>query len=265
MDPLNLTPDSIRALFGEEMRTVAVPLQGLEWRASGSGDGSRVLTGYAAVHEQVTTLYDGTYYRLDEKIARGAFTNVLAADPDVHLNLGHDMNRAIARTKVSGIGGLELTSDDHGLKVYARLNANDPDVAALAAKMELGIMDQMSFAFRVKSSGVRYESETDANGKETELRTITEIAELYDVCVCAQGAYPTTEASLRSLLQAMDASGAHVPNREVHEERRSSEVSQPAPGAETPQVDRARLAAQASAQAARTRFRLEKGQSSENA
>jgi HK97 family phage prohead protease len=205
-----LTRDSVRALFSPEMRTVAVPMRDLEWRESGSGDGSRILTGYAAVCNQRTTLYDGTYYQLDEVIAAGAFDAVLSRNPDVHLNIGHDMSRAMARTGVQGIGGLQLTADPHGLRVYARLSGADPDVQALAAKMDLGIMDQMSFAFSVKAAGLKWESETDENGKETDLRTLVEIGQLYDVCVCAQGAYSTTEAALRSL-----ALGAHVTSREV--------------------------------------------------
>ncbi len=110
------------------------------------------------------------------------------------------MTKAIARTGISGIGGLELRSDAHGLRVYARLNSHDPDVQSLAAKMDLRIMDQMSFSFRVSASGQKYETATDEHGHETELRIITEIAELFDVCICARGSYDQTSASLRTLL-----------------------------------------------------------------
>jgi hypothetical protein len=60
------------------------------------------------------------WWRLREKIARGAFTKVLASKPDVHLNIGHDMNRAIARTGVDGVGGLELTEDDQSVCACSR-------------------------------------------------------------------------------------------------------------------------------------------------
>lgn len=212
MDILDgLTRDSIRSIIVPETRTVAVPLEGLEWRASETGDGSRVLTGYAAVFGQRTTLYSGKYYQLDEVIAPTAFDGVLATNPDVHLNIGHDMSRAIARTGIKGIGGLELAADAHGLRVYARVSMNDPDVQALAAKMDLGVMDQMSFAFRMGATTEVVE--TDENGRETELLTIQTVSALYDVCVCAQGAYSTTEAALRSLALA----GASVLNPTVPE------------------------------------------------
>lgn len=195
-----MSEKAARAMLEAERRVVAVPFRDIEWRQSGSGDGSRILAGYAAVYEQEATLYAGQRYTMKEKISRGAFSTVLAKNPDVHLNINHDMSRAIARTGVSGIGGLELKSDIHGLRVYARLNEKDPDVQSLAAKMDLKIMDQMSFAFRVLASGSEYHVTVDADGHETELRIIKEIAELYDVCVCAQGAYPQTDAILRSLL-----------------------------------------------------------------
>jgi phage head maturation protease len=46
--------------------------------ASGTGDGSWTIEGYAAVYEQETTLYDiPGWIRVREEIARGAFTDVL--------------------------------------------------------------------------------------------------------------------------------------------------------------------------------------------
>lgn len=192
---------SIRAMFDSAAyRTIAMPFRDIEWRFSDSGDGSRILAGYAAVYEQETTLYAGGRYTLKERIVTGAFNNVLAKNPDVHLNIQHDMSRAIARTGVSGVGGLELKSDNHGLRVYARLSKHDPDVQSLAAKMDLKIMDQMSFAFRLMPDGSEWHTTVDENGHETETRIINEVAELYDVCVCAKGAYETTDAALRSLL-----------------------------------------------------------------
>jgi HK97 family phage prohead protease len=248
-----LTNDSIRSLFAPELRTIAVPLQDLEWRESGSGDGSRILSGYAAVFNQRTTLYSGKYFQLDEQIDAAAFDDVLSRNPDVHLNIGHDMTRAMARTGIKGVGGLELSVDAHGLRVYARLSSSDPDVQALAAKMDLGVMDQMSFAFRM---GATTEvCETDEDGRETELLTINTIAELYDVCVCAQGAYSTTEAALRTLAMA----GAH--DREVRAAGAQDDpaVTEEALGAQDdPAVTRSRLLLEAEMVSAALRFRPRK-------
>lgn len=224
----DMKPKDIRALFPPDMRTVVVPIEGLEWRESGSGDGSRILTGYAAVYNQETILYEGSFWTFKEVIQAGAFDAVLSKSPDVHLNIGHDMSRAIARTGVSGIGGLELTSDSHGLKVYARVNPDDPDVQSLAAKMDLGIMDQMSFAFQLKAGGYSTTTTSDEEtGRETDTRAITEVANLYDVCVCAQGAYPQTEASLRTIIQAINEQVKGRRSEEVDQEpeARSQEVS----------------------------------------
>jgi hypothetical protein len=64
------------------------------------------MSGYAAVFNQTTTLYDSKFLKLTESIARTFFDNVLrdqpmnSADGVVHFNFGHDMNRAVAATDV---------------------------------------------------------------------------------------------------------------------------------------------------------------------
>ncbi len=250
---INLNPDQLRAVFIPETRTVAVPINGLEWRESGSGDGSRILSGYAAVYEQETTLFTGMHYTIRERIAIGAFNNVLAKNPDVHLSIGHDMTKVIARTGLTGIGGLELRGDAHGLRVYARLSPRDPDVQSLAAKMDLKIMDQMSFSFRVLASGCEYKTTVDANGHETDLRVINEIAELFDVCICAKGSYTQTEASLRMLLTNISGSAKIIPQGQTE---RSIEVPPAGVGA-AKLVDYQRQALLARARMAANKFKKE--------
>jgi HK97 family phage prohead protease len=225
-----MSRDGVRGLLDErERRVMVVPLTEIEWRDSGSGDGSRILSGYAAVYDEPTTLYNGKFYRWDEVIQHGAFDAILATDPDVHFNLGHDMNRSMARTKAAGpIGKLELNSDAHGLRMYARLSATDPDVQALAAKMDLGIMDQCSFAFTMAGGVTKTETTTDADGKQTDLDTLVQIGDLFDTCVCARGAYPTTEAALRSLMESQGRAIAVPAEAPV----RSEEVSEDASGAQ---------------------------------
>ena len=88
--------------------------------------------------------------------------------------------------------------------------------------MDDGVVDQMSFAFRVKPEGVSTITTCDEDGKTTDEDTILEVAELVDVCVCAQGAYPTTEAALRTRIQT----DARVANRAVAE---SGEAAQDDP------------------------------------
>lgn len=184
-------------------------LDAWELRASNAGDGSHVLTGYAAVYDAPTTLYDGRALRLDEQIRRGAFSRVLGEQPDVHLVINHDMSRAVARTGLTGVGALDLSEDATGLKVHARLDPTDPDVQAVVAKMKRGIVDQMSFAFTVKGDEL---ATREIDGKTVETRTITEIGNLYDVSVCAQGAYPQTSASIRGRLAVLEGTSVAAPS-----------------------------------------------------
>lgn len=201
----------------ERVRSRAQAPAAIEWREAGAGDGSYTFLGHAAVFDTWTTLYEGRYFVWREQVAPGAFRDVLASRPDVHLNVGHDSNLSIARTGIHGIGELDLNEDERGLRAWARLDGADPTVQALAPKLQRGIMDQMSFAFMVGEDEVRiYE---DAQGREVEDRTIHSVSDLIDVCVCARGAYPTTDASLRGHLAAldragrMDPAGPQVPHR----------------------------------------------------
>lgn len=195
-----------------ELRYAVTPITGIEVRDSGT-PGAITLTGYAAVTEQETTLYDTRFYRLKEVITRGAFGPALARTGlDVHLNIGHDMNRVIARTGVNGIGRLELTEDETGLRMWARLDATDPDVMALAPKMRAGIIDQASFAFTVARDQL---ITRDTTGVEEELRRIDEIGDLFDVTVCARGAYPQTSATLRSLMAAAGRAGTNPAGTDI--------------------------------------------------
>jgi HK97 family phage prohead protease len=169
-----------------------------------TGDNSYVIEGHAAVTRTETVLGDMGWLRIREVIADGAFTNVLAANPDVHLNIGHDMQTVMARTGrgPDQIGGLSLAMDHIGLATKARVSAGIGFVRDLAEQMGLGLIDQMSFAFTIAGE-TRTETEAE-DGSVDVLYEITEVGELYDVCVCAQGAYPQTDSSIRTLSQAVE-------------------------------------------------------------
>lgn len=168
-----------------------------------TGDGAITIEGYAAVFEQETVLYDSKWARISEVISRGAFDSVLervsAGDELVHLNHGHDMTSAVAASNVDSrrVGGLELRADHRGLRFFARVDPEDPDAARMATKMRNGVISQASFAFTIANEECRSRELSD--GRSEELWRILEIGQLYDVCVCAQGAYPQTESSIRTL------------------------------------------------------------------
>jgi HK97 family phage prohead protease len=205
--------DLITPAVVPELRHALVQVCDLEMRdATSTGDGSFTVTGHAAVFNQETTLYDGSWFRLREKIAPTAFDDVLSRNPDVHLNIGHDMTRAIARTGRSAnqIGGLELSVDKRGLRFFARVDPEDPDVVALQRKMRHGIIDQASFAFTVGED--ERSVATGDDGFEDELRVIRSVKELYDVTVVAQGAYAQTNSNIRSLMAAIQGRAISGPD-----------------------------------------------------
>jgi HK97 family phage prohead protease len=189
------------------LRLAVTPFRDVQVRdATGTGDGSWTIEGYAAVYAQETTLWDVPgWVRMRERIARGAFTGVLErvrrGEEVVHLNHGHDMNTVVAATNVRGIGSLELDEDFHGERFFARVDPEDPDARALAVKMGRGIVRQASFAFTIGEEHL-VESEELEDGTLDMLWEIDEIAHQYDVCACAQGAYPQTESYIRSLAAA---------------------------------------------------------------
>lgn len=194
-----------------ETRFAVTPMTGVEVRTPAeSFDNTWTMSGYAAVFNDPTILYDGRFVRVRETIDSRAFDNVLASQgmdtPQgvVHFNFGHDMNRAVAATDVPAgqPGSLELTADQRGLHFVARVSRDDPDAVAMAAKMHTGVLRQASFAFTVASDELRTVELDD--GREEEQRAILDLAHLFDVCATPQGAYPQTVAGLRSYAAAIN-------------------------------------------------------------
>ncbi len=171
----------------------AIPLDQVELRTPEDSD-EYVLTGYASTFQEYDMYGGPSQYGWVERIDPGAFDKTLREKPDLHLLINH-AGMPLARTKS---GTLSLSTDDHGLKVEARLDKRDPEVQSLAVKMERGDMDEMSFAFRVKAQEWRaapgYEEIDDQS-----YRTITEVSlHKGDVSVVNWGANPTTSAGIRS-------------------------------------------------------------------
>lgn len=138
-----------------------------------------ILEGYAAVFNQVTDLG-----WCKEIIDRNAFNGANMADCVLKYN-HNDSFLILARTRNKS---LELTIDDHGLKIKAKLidTATNRDVYKMVQE---GLLDKMSFAFTVSERKWDYETDT---------RTVLKISKLYDVSVVDVPAYDSTEISARN-------------------------------------------------------------------
>lgn len=166
--------------------TVRAALSGVQVRDSSDG-GTLEFRGHASVYEQSYEMWDmfGPYAEI---VSAGAGADSLArGDLDVPLVLGHDQLRRLARTST---GSLILTEDDNGLSVYApALDPSDHDVAYIAPKLRSGLIDEMSFAFRIESG--------QWSPDYTEYRINRYDIHRGDVAIVGYGANPYTGASLR--------------------------------------------------------------------
>ena len=156
-------------------------LAGFEFGQSGDPGSGFTMRGHAAVFNRTSHDLGG----FTTRIAPGAFNRVLDGNPDVHLVWDHDMRYVLARTVNKT---LELRVDPVGLHVWARF-ARVSYADDLAELMRRGDIDQMSFACDIAD-------DTWVEDSSGVTRTINDVSALYDVTVCAQGAFPQTDASL---------------------------------------------------------------------
>ena len=150
-----------------------------------------------------------------ESVDPGAFAETLAQDDlDVPLVLQHDSLRRIARTG-NTISPLHLSETDAGLEVRApRLDATDPDVAYIAPKLRSGLIDEMSFAFRI--------TEGWWSDDWTEYRIAKADIHRGDVAIVGYGANPHTSAGIRSQVRAL----AKLTGRDMSTEQMSIVLGQ---------------------------------------
>lgn len=126
----------------------------VERAAAGSATPDRVrFEGFASVTGQPYTMYD-MFGEYEEVVALGAFEQTLAQENlDNPLVLGHDPMRRIAWTLLPDIP-LELSEVTDGAvtglqTVAPKLDMRDPDTAYIVPKLELGLLDEMSFRFTI--------------------------------------------------------------------------------------------------------------------
>lgn len=164
----------------------------IELRAAGDGSSGLTFDGHATTYERSYEMWD-SYGPYDEIVSHEAGKHSLARpDLDVPLVLDHRSIRRIARTTN---GSLSLTETDHGLHVLApNLDPADADVAYIAPKLRAGLVDEMSFMFRI------------TKGEWSPDFTVYRIHEYDihrgDVAIVGFGANPTTDAALRAPVAA---------------------------------------------------------------
>ena len=146
----------------------------------------RTLAGYAAVYGQDSREIVEAGRRFTERIAPGAFNETLSSGADVKLFYNHDSSMPLARTKS---GTLKLKSDRNGLAFSATLpdTTLGNDVRALIERGDL--TGEMSFGFHVLD---------DSWSKDRSERLVKR-AQLVEVSIVQDAAYPQTSSSLRSV------------------------------------------------------------------
>jgi uncharacterized protein len=161
-------------------------LADVQIRKNAKGD-ALMFNGHASVTERGYEMWDwaGPY---TEVVSAGAFDETLKrADLDVPLVLGHDQMRRIARTTT---GTLQLSMDDDGLAVEALLDPEDHDVQYVVPKLRSGLIDEMSFAFRI-DSGVWSPDYSEYRIDKVDIHR-------GDVAIVGYGANPHTDGGMRA-------------------------------------------------------------------
>lgn len=148
---------------------------------------SRIVTGYAAVFNSRTLLWEG----LEEMIAPGAFSRALSSGADIRCLFDHDWSKVLGRTKS---GTLRLEEDNRGLKFEVVL-PNTTVADDLSELMSRGDINQCSFGF------IPTDENWDYNADPV-LRTVNEV-ELFEVSIVSLPAYQDTEATLARSKQEM--------------------------------------------------------------
>jgi HK97 family phage prohead protease len=166
-----------------------------EVRAHTDASGS-ALVGYAAKFGTRSKPIGTRGGAFVETIKRGAFDRCLKRC-DVVATVEHDQNRPLNRCSA----GLQLRSDDIGLRVHCPVNMAVSYARDIYENVKNGVVRNMSFAFTMPEDGGGqfWNDEEDDDGNRYAVRTLTDINDLLDVSFVLTPAYDDTEADVRSL------------------------------------------------------------------
>ena len=172
--------------YGREYRHMILNATDLEAQNS-----YRVM-GYATTFDERYVMYDfGERDKLYEMIDSKAFTG--ADMSDVVMLVNHD-GVPVARTKNGSLG---ISIDGHGLLIDADLSLSE-EARSLYEEIRTGLIDKMSWAFRVRADGEYYDD-------LTRTRVITAIERVFDVSAVTFPANDQTEIIAKRYMDSVNA------------------------------------------------------------
>ena len=194
----------------------------LETRKSESGE--MVVEGYATTFNQPYELMRDKGMIVNEQVDASAFDETDMSDTIMQYD--HE-GRVFARVKN---GTLQLTPDEHGLRVTANLGGTEIG-RQLFEEIQGGYTNKMSFGFTV--TGQKRERSKDAEGNTVILRTITKVGRLFDVSAVSIPANDATEISSRTIGDGLIAEVQEEVLAEEERQRRIGEIRKILKGEQT--------------------------------
>jgi uncharacterized protein len=193
--------DEFQRAFGEfggvERRYAHIG--GLKTRDNGDPESLFSVSGQAIVFNRYSLDLGGFKEEIDPGAVRDAME---AEDADYHLLWDHDTTLVLARNRN---GTLSAEIADEGVDFWGRV-AKTSYAADLRVLMDREDVDECSFAFTIAPGGEEWRMEDDGSI----VRRVTKIERLWDLTICARGAYPQTHsASVRSFVAHSARERAH--------------------------------------------------------
>ena len=152
------------------------------------GKKTPTMEGYAANFNSLSENLGG----FREMLVPGCFKNAIA-NSDVRGLFNHDPNLILGRNTS---GTLRLVEDEKGL----RFEIDPPETSYakdLQVSMQRGDVNQCSFGFTVAEDGDSWQKDSDGLW----IRTISNVARLFDVSPVTYPAYTSTSCAVRSMMQ----------------------------------------------------------------
>lgn len=170
--------------FSEEREYRSMQLRARAKRAEDSEAESYMVEGYCTTYNEPYELYSYEGVTVYEQVAPGAFKDADLSDVIMQYNHeGHVYARLSNKT-------MELTDDEHGLKVTANLGGTEIG-RQLYEEIAGGYTEKMSFGFTIAER--KQEITENEDGTATILNIITKVKRLYDVSAVSLPANPGTE------------------------------------------------------------------------